>query len=195
MLTRNIKTTVLNASRHMLLGHDRDLCHTAAHPQDTFFTHRVAFSGIGVAFNGVKFDAPAPTDAILAADTLAPFDDCGGHVNLHAGYHYHAVTGCNKEVASSKGHAPVIGIAMDGYQIHGRLNADGNEPDDLDGCRGHEIEGLPYHDHVNAPGKNEILGCFKAETGCSSEDPDAICDATRKADASGRCMSARGGFN
>ena len=32
----------------------------------------------GLAFNGVRFDAPAPTNAILGAYTLAPFDDAGG---------------------------------------------------------------------------------------------------------------------
>lgn len=47
----------------------------------------------GLAFNGIVFDAPAPTDAILGAYTLAPFDDAGGHINLTAGYHYHAATG------------------------------------------------------------------------------------------------------
>ncbi len=40
----------------------------------------------GVAFNGVRFDAPAPVNAILNAYTLAPFDDAGGHINLAAGY-------------------------------------------------------------------------------------------------------------
>lgn len=50
----------------------------------------VRTSGAGVAFNGVRLDGPAPVDAILGAYTIAPFDDCGGHVNLHAGYHYHA---------------------------------------------------------------------------------------------------------
>ena len=53
---------------------------------------------VGVALNGIGFDPPAPTDAILGAYTLAPFDDCGGHVNLHAGYHYHEATGCSTEV-------------------------------------------------------------------------------------------------
>jgi hypothetical protein len=46
--------------------------------------------GIGIAFNGVKSDGPVPVKAILGAFTLAPFDTCGGHVNPHAGYHYHA---------------------------------------------------------------------------------------------------------
>lgn len=36
-----------------------------------------------------------PLGAVLGAHTIAPFGDCGGHVNLHVGYHYHdAVTDC-----------------------------------------------------------------------------------------------------
>jgi len=33
-------------------------------------------------------------------------------------------------------HAPVIGIAMDGFKLHARLNPDGSSSDDLDACRG-----------------------------------------------------------
>ena len=89
---------------------------------------KVARSGVGVAFSGVRLDGPAPTHAILSVHTLAPFDDCGGHVNLNVGYHMHAVTdkeGCHREKASEEGHAPQIGLAMDGYPIHQRLNAAG----------------------------------------------------------------------
>ena len=52
----------------------------------------------GVAFNGVNFDPPAPTQNILGAHTLAPMDDAGGHVNAGAGYHYHAATGKSKKI-------------------------------------------------------------------------------------------------
>lgn len=138
------------------------------------------FAGIGIAFNGIKFDAPAPQDAILDAHTLAPFDDCGGHVNLHVGYHYHAVTGCSPEIAVIEGHAPMIGIAMDGHPLMARLNPDGSEPADLDTCRGHESDGLGYHYHVNQPGANLTIGCFKAEIGCSLNDSSQACDATRR---------------
>ncbi len=143
-------------------------------------------SGFGVAFNGVKFDAPAPTDAILRAHTLAPFDDCGGHVNLHAGYHYHAVMGCSKEAPSTAGHAPRIGIAMDGYPILARLNADGSAPTDLDECRGHELAGLGYHYHANEPGSNQILGCLRGEVGCSLASDSETCDASRRPGPPGR---------
>lgn len=117
-------------------------------------------SNRGIAFNGTVFDAPAPTDAILGAYTLAPFDDAGGHINLNAGYHYHAATGVSTEVAQSDGHAPMIGYAMDGHAMHAQLNADGNEPTDLDECRGHTDELRGYHYHVDAPGNNNFINCL-----------------------------------
>lgn len=55
-------------------------------------------------------------DAILSARTLAPFDDCGGHVNPVMGYHVHAVTGCLRDIPTETGHAPEIGLALDGYR-------------------------------------------------------------------------------
>lgn len=133
--------------------------------------------GIGVAFNGVKFDAPVPTDAILSAHTLAPLDRCGGHINPHAGYHYHAVIGCEPEVASTPAHASMIGYALDGYILYDQLDADGLEPTDLEACRGHAVGGLGYHYHVNDPGKNQIIGCFKAEQGCALEGDQQTCAA------------------
>ncbi|WP_299409827.1 YHYH protein [uncultured Roseobacter sp.] len=86
-----------------------------------------------VALNGVRIDGPAPADAILAAHTIAPFDDCGGHINLGVGYYYHAVNSRSKEVSAAVAdHAPIIGIAMDGHILHGQLDADGVESSDLD---------------------------------------------------------------
>lgn len=137
-------------------------------------------TGAGLAFNGVRLDQPAPLDAILAAHTLAPFDRCGGHVNLHAGYHVHAVTDCLKEVAVEEGHAPMLGIAMDGYGMFAELDADGREPQDLDMCRGHHDDVLGYHYHVADPGQNQILGCLSGEFGCALQDDARPCDATRQ---------------
>jgi len=117
-------------------------------------------TGRGIAFNGIRFDAAAPTNAILGAYTLAPFDDAGGHINLAAGYHYHAATGVTTEVAQSDGHAPMIGYAMDGHAIYGRLDADGNEPTDLDECRGHTDEIRGYHYHVDNAGNNNFINCL-----------------------------------
>ncbi|MEM7123042.1 MAG: YHYH protein [Pseudomonadota bacterium] len=136
--------------------------------------------GAGLAFNGVRLDKPAPLDAILSAHTLAPFDDCGGHVNLNAGYHIHAVTDCLKEVAVEDGHAPMLGIAMDGYALFAELDANGREPQGLDACRGHHNDVLGYHYHVADPGQNQILGCLTGEFGCSFHGESRYCDATRQ---------------
>ena len=139
---------------------------------------RVSRGGAGIGFTGVRFDGPAPVDAILGAHTIAPFDDCGGHVNLHEGYHVHAVTDCVKEIpATEADHAPMIGLAMDGVPIFARLNDEGVESSDLDRCGGHVAGEIPYHYHAAAPGKNAILGCHVAETGCSLDDPSAECNA------------------
>lgn len=135
-------------------------------------------TGIGLAFNGGKFDAPAPLDMILGGHTLGPFDNCTGHVNPHSGYHYHGVSEeCGARIpAATDGHAAMIGIAMDGFDIYDRLDIKGVEPKDLDTCRGHKSKGIGYHYHVNAPAKNQIIGCFIGQTGCSTDDPTASCD-------------------
>ncbi|RMG26565.1 MAG: YHYH protein [Bacteroidetes bacterium] len=115
----------------------------------------------GIALNGVEFSAPAPVNNILGAYTLAPFDDAGGHINVHQGYHYHAATGMSYSVAQTDGHAPLIGYAMDGYGIYARLDANGNEPADLDDCRGHSDEVRGYHYHVDAAGNNNFINCLR----------------------------------
>ncbi len=114
----------------------------------------------GLAFNGIRFDAAAPTDAILGAYTLAPFDDAGGHINLAAGYHYHAATGVSTTVAQADGHAGMIGYALDGHAIYERLDENGEEPTDLDECRGHYDATRGYHYHVDAAGANNFINCL-----------------------------------
>ena len=140
---------------------------------------RLGRSGVGLALSGIRLDSPAPTHAILAAKTLAPFDDCGGHVNLHVGYHMHAVTDCLHEVESiDSEHAPMIGVALDGYAIHTRLDKNNAEPADLDACRGHTSSGSSYHYHVDQAGANSIIGCHTGQTGCTLGDESASCDAS-----------------
>lgn len=116
--------------------------------------------GIGIAFNGVNFDPPAPTHAILAAHTIAPLDDHGGHVNPHGGYHYHAVTGSTKEIKQEDVHAPMIGYAIDGFGIYALLDKNENKPNDLDACGGHSDETRGYHYHAGKPGGNQIIKCL-----------------------------------
>lgn len=172
-------------------------------PEDTAITYVIPLEpsdmdragetrgGSGLAYNGVRLDGPAPTDAILGAYTIAALDDCGGHVNTHVGYHYHAVTDCldgsarssgpaSLEQIASSGHDAQIGIAMDGYQIFSRLMADGSLPTDLDECNGHETEGMGYHYHAGLSGSNAILGCLKAEIGCTLDDEGGTCDASKR---------------
>ncbi len=35
---------------------------------------------------------------------------------------------------------------------------------------------MSYHYHAGEAGGNAILSCLKAQAGCASEDPDAVCD-------------------
>jgi YHYH protein len=126
-------------------------------------------SGIGVAFNGVKFDSPAPLNAILSAHTLAPFDDNGGHMNPHAGYHYHAATGRTKEIVQADNHAPAIGYALDGFGIFALLDKDKKEPTNLDESRGHSDPIRGYHYHAGKPGDNQIIQSFRGVLPISNE--------------------------
>lgn len=125
---------------------------------------------VGVAFNGVNFDPPAPVDAILAAYTIAPFDDAGGHINPYNGYHYHAVTGHTKEIKQPDGHAPMIGYIMDGFGLYAHSNEDGSVPADLDECGGHSDDVRGYHYHAGAAAENQIIKGFRGVPGAMSSD-------------------------
>ena len=131
-------------------------------------TGAIGMSGVGVALNGIVMDAPAPVANIKAAYTIAAFDDCGGHVNPHTGYHYHAAAGCTAKVASADGHAALIGYALDGYGIFALADSTGAEPAGLDSCRGHSDSTHGYHYHAASAGENAFIGCFKGQQGTSS---------------------------
>lgn len=117
----------------------------------------------GLAFNGVVFNAPAPVDNILEAYTLAPFDDAGGHINLNAGYHYHAATGVSKKVKQKDKHAAMIGYAFDGFGIFENSDANGKEYTDLDKARGHYDDVRGYHYHVDKAGNNNFINGLRGE--------------------------------
>ncbi|PWJ57843.1 YHYH protein [Dyadobacter jejuensis] len=120
---------------------------------------------IGIAFNGVNFDPPAPTADILKHYTLAPLDDSGGHINPHAGYHYHAATGNTKKIKQKDVHAAMIGYAMDGYGLFELLDEKDQEPVGLDELRGHYDKVRGYHYHVGPAGGNKFINGFKGKTG------------------------------
>ena len=136
-------------------------------PQYQSRSEKLGRGGLGLAFNGVKMDPPAPTHAILAAHTIAPLDDHGGHVNPHGGYHYHAITGSTKEIEQADEHAPQIGYALDGFGIFARLDKNGNASTGLDECGGHADEIRGYHYHAGAPGDNQIIKCLHGVPGYS----------------------------
>ena len=114
----------------------------------------------GIGLNGVEFSAPAPVNDILAAYTLAPFDDAGGHINVNQGYHYHAATGASFSIAQEDGHAELIGYALDGHGIYERLDRIGEPSRDLDECRGHSDDIRGYHYHVDEAGSNNFINCL-----------------------------------
>jgi hypothetical protein len=115
----------------------------------------------GVALNGIEFSAPAPTDNILAAYTLAPIDDAGGHINIHQGYHYHAATGFSTKVIQTDGHAALIGYALDGIGIYELADANGTTAKALDELRGHTDDTRGYHYHVDKVGNNNFINGLK----------------------------------
>ncbi len=118
---------------------------------------------VGVSLDGVVLDGPAPVADILAAYTIAAFDDCGGHYNPFDGYHRHAAVGCSElDTELPDGESPMIGYALDGFPVHSA--AEGDHGDDLDECGGHETEELGYHYHVNAAEENNILTCVVGQT-------------------------------
>ena len=114
----------------------------------------------GVSLNGVTIEFPADIAAIESNLNIAPFDLCGGHVNFNIGYHYHEEFGCIEGVPQCDGHAPLIGYARDGFSITEMNDEDGNEPDDLDECRGHTDPERGYHYHAASPGENSFIGCL-----------------------------------
>lgn len=120
---------------------------------------------LGVALNGVVIAGPAPVSAILAANTIAAFDDCGGHINPAEGYHYHAALGCSNIITTLDGHANLLGYALDGYGIYAMLNSEGEEDYDLDECRGHNDDSRGYHYHAASAAENMFIGCYQGAQG------------------------------
>jgi len=116
----------------------------------------------GIALDGTELSGPAPVDDILGAYTIAAFDDCGGHINVHQGYHYHAANGCTDTVDSDDGHAPLIGYAADGYGVYATTNPNGLE-ETLDECRGSTDDIRGYHYHAASPSENMFIGCLHGE--------------------------------
>ena len=131
---------------------------------------RVATAGISL--DGTELSGPAPVNAILGAYTIAAFDDCGGHTNVHQGYHYHASTGCGSVPdKSGDGYAPLIGYAADGYPVYAWKDEAGNEAESLDECRGTTDAVRGYHYRAASPSENMFVGCLHGEVINSGRGP------------------------
>lgn len=126
---------------------------------------------VGIAIDGAELSGSAPVHAILGSYTIAAFDDCGGHINVHQGYHYHSSTGCTDVSVSNDGYAPLIGYAMDGYAIYAMKDAQGNEAVLLDECRGISDSIRGYHYRAASPSENMMIGCLHGETVRSNDGP------------------------
>ena len=50
---------------------------------------------------------------------------------------------------------------MDGHGIYEMSDEEGNEPTDLDDCRGHSDDIRGYHYHVDAAGNNNFINCLQ----------------------------------
>lgn len=129
-------------------------------PQKADSPTSIGRDDVGLSLNGVAIAPPAPVDAILGAYTIAAFDDCAGHINPVAGYHYHGSAGCSEIEVEQDGHAAKMGYALDGFAIYGMLDQQGQESTDLDECRGHEDEGRGYHYHAASVAENMFIGCY-----------------------------------
>ena len=126
---------------------------------------------VGIALDGAELSGSAPVHAILGSYTIAAFDDCGGHINVHQGYHYHSATGCTDVPVSDDGYAPLIGYAPDGYAIYAMKDAQGNEAELLDECRGTSDSVRGYHYRAASPSENMMIGCLHGETIRSNDGP------------------------
>ena len=129
---------------------------------------------LGVTLDGVRIDASAPDEAILAAYTIAAFDDCGGHFNPIEGYHLHGAVGCSEVGTAPAGDTAQFGYALDGYQVRSPYaTTEEEEAAGLDSCNGHTTDELPYHYHANQAKDNLVIQCF---TGQTAESEDAAGD-------------------
>lgn len=127
---------------------------------------------VGIALDGAELSGSAPIDAILSSYTIAAFDDCGGHINEHQGYHYHSSTGCTDKPIGSDGYAPLVGYAADGYGIYAMKDAAGKEAEALDECRGTSDAVRGYHYRAASPSENMMIGCLHGEVPLSAGGAD-----------------------
>ncbi|MBL8642751.1 MAG: YHYH protein [Rhodospirillaceae bacterium] len=100
---------------------------------------------VGILLTGVVlFNA---LDAVgLDAVAHESQDGCQGHPQRDGVYHYHSLTICHDDAVLPDGHSALVGYALDGFGIFGRLG-EGGKPlssADLDECHGH-THAIPWN--------------------------------------------------
>jgi len=135
---------------------------------------RLPMGPIGMAINGVVFFNPFEQGGMNAVEGYSEvwLDSCCGHPEQRGVYHYHKYPSCVKSPFPDDGeqHSPVLGLAFDGFPIHGPyegreqlardLTATGDGPPALDVCNGHDDRVRGYHYHVTPGRFPYILGGY-----------------------------------
>ncbi len=152
---------------------------------------------VGVSVYGVPINGPAPSivngpkmpdGSQGPVGDLPAVDPCGGHQDPSGYYHFHMFPETiNNVLLTHKIHdvrclyVPqtanrLIGFAMDGYPIYASLDVNGQEPTDLDQCRGHmgitkDFPFKVYHYHASSTQSPNTLPCL---SGVQADSPLSV---------------------
>ncbi|MBU2710009.1 YHYH protein [Zooshikella harenae] len=142
---------------------------------------------VGVSLYGVPINGPAPSivngpkmpdGSKGPVGDLPAVDPCGGHQDPSGFYHFHMFPETINNVLLTHNihdvrclYVPqtvntLIGFAMDGYPIYAHLDINGQEPLDLDQCRGHvgitkDFPFKVYHYHASNAESPNTLPCLR----------------------------------
>lgn len=139
---------------------------------------RLPMGPIGMALNGVVFFNPFEMEGqnAVAGYSEVWLDSCCGHPQQTGVYHYHKYPSCVKSPFPDAGkrHSPIIGLAFDGYPVHGPYESSGKMALDLeadqalDACNGHVDAERGYHYHATPGRFPYILGGYAGEVEVSN---------------------------
>jgi len=134
-------------------------------PQDADRPSCLPMGMIGFTVTGVAFYS-ALDDAGRDAAAHEIQDDCDGHPQANAQYHYHNASPCIPGADTDQ----VVGWALDGFPILGMRGSDGTElsNQDLDACHGREedvaVDGRTYDYAYHLTREYPYtLGCFSGK--------------------------------
>lgn len=139
---------------------------------------RLPMGPVGMALNGVVFFNPFEMEGqnAVAGYSEVWLDACCGHPQQTGVYHYHKYPSCVKSPFPDDGrrHSPVIGLAFDGFPVHGPYEAPATMAMTLEGeraldaCNGHRDAERGYHYHVTPGRFPYIVGGYAGEVEVSN---------------------------